>query len=245
MTSSSPDPDPGAVAAGAVYDAMAGEYTADGERNAYNALYERPATIALLGPVAGRDVLDAGCGSGPLSAALVERGARVVGFDTSPRMVELARARALPDASFAVADLGAPLPQFADHSFDTIVASLVLHYLEDWVAPLRELRRVLRPGGGLVCSTHHPASDVELSATGDYFATELLHDRWEKGGTTFDVRFWRRPLSAMFDAFAEAGWRVERLQEPQPLPECRERDPEAWARLTTRPAFLFFRLVPA
>lgn len=243
MTASDRDLD--AVAADAAYDAMAAEYAADGEENAYNALYERPATIALLPPVAGRDVLDAGCGSGPLSAWLVAHGARVTGFDTSPRMVELARARALPGAAFSVGDLGAPLTQLADDSFDAIVASLVLHYLHDWVAPLRELRRVLRPGGALVCSTHHPASDVELSATGDYFATELLHDRWEKGGETFDVRFWRRPLTAMFAAFADAGWRVDRLEEPQPLPACRERDPVAWARLTTSPTFLFFRLVPA
>lgn len=225
------------------YDAMAEAYDADTERNAYNALYERPGTISLLPPVAGLDVLDAGCGTGPLSAWLVGQGARVVGVDASARMVELARARALPGASFSVADLGEPLA-FGDDAFDLVVASLVLHYLRDWVAPLRELRRVLRPGGALVLSTHHPMTDVELSTTGDYYATELLHDRWEKGGETFDVRFWRRPLSEMFAAFAEAGWRVERLDEPLPLPECRERDPAAWARLTTAPAFLFLRLVP-
>jgi len=58
------------------------------------------------------------------------------------------------------------------------------------------------------------------------------------------VRFWRRPLTAMFAAFDAAGWRVERLEEPQPLPACRERDPAAWRRLTREPAFLFLRLVP-
>jgi hypothetical protein len=44
--------------------------------------------------------------------------------------------------------------------------------------------------------------------TADYHATELLTDRWEKGGREFEVRFWRRPLSAMFAAFAEAGFQV-------------------------------------
>jgi SAM-dependent methyltransferase len=238
-----PEPDDVLVAAAAAYDEMAAEYAVDGERNAYNALYERPATIALLGPVADRDVLDVGCGSGPLAAWLVAQGARVTGFDASAKMIELARARALPEASFSVADLAAPLSHLVDDSFDLAVASLVLHYVRDWVGPLRELRRVVRPGGALVISTHHPASDVPLSRSGDYFATELLHDRWEKGGETFDVRFWRRPLHAMFAAIAEAGWRVERLEEPQPLAACREADPVAWTRLTTEPAFLFFRLV--
>jgi hypothetical protein len=96
----------------------------------------------------------------------------------------------------------------------------------------------------LVFSTHHPASDVQLSTSGDYFATELIHDRWTKGGKDFDVSFWRRPLTAMFAAIAEAGFRVDCLSEPAPLDECRERFPEAWERLSTQPHFLFFRLTP-
>src|SRR4051812_27178499 len=129
-----------------------------------------------------------------------------------------------------------------DDDFDVAVAGLVLHYVPDWVGPLGELRRVLRPGGAFVFSTHHPAADLELSETRDYHATELLTDRWTKGDREFEVRFWRRPLSAMFSAFAEAGFELERLSEPLPLDECRERFPEAWERLTTRPWFLFFRL---
>jgi SAM-dependent methyltransferase len=226
---------------GESYDAMAREYAADVEVNAYNALYERPGLIALLPPVAGRRVLEAGCGSGPLAAWLVAHGAEVVGFDASAQLVEIARSRGLPGARFEVADLAEPLA-FPDGAFDIAVAGLVMHYLRDWVAPLRELRRVLVPDGALVFSTHHPANELELSQTADYHATELLTDLWEKGGREFEVRFWRRPLSAMFDAFAEAGFAVERVSEPQPLPECRERFPEDWERLTTRPWFLFFRL---
>ncbi|CAA9258066.1 MAG: hypothetical protein AVDCRST_MAG41-2273, partial [uncultured Corynebacteriales bacterium] len=91
------------------------------------------------------------CGSGPLSAALRAKGAIVTGFDSSPAMVELARRRLGEDAALQVADLGRALP-FADDAFDDIVASLVLHYLRDWTAPLAELRRVLRPGGRLILS---------------------------------------------------------------------------------------------
>lgn len=223
---------------------MAHEYASTIESNAWNALYERPATIALLPPVAGKQVLDAGCGSGPLSDWLVRNGAHVTGVEASPSMVEIARERNLPSASFTVADLAEPLDFLADDSFDIVVASLVLHYLRDWVAPLRELRRVLRPDGVLVFSTHHPASDIQLSASGDYFATELIHDRWTTGRKHFDVSFWRRPLTDMWAAIADADFVVERLIEPQPLPECRERFPEAWQRLSTQPQFLFFRLTP-
>ena len=99
----------------------------------------------------------------------------------------------MPEATFSVADLGEPLP-LEDASFDAALASLVLHYLRDWVPTLRELRRVLRPDGALVLSTHHPPMALELSESGDYFATELVVDRWSLAERDYDVRFWRRPL---------------------------------------------------
>jgi SAM-dependent methyltransferase len=105
--------------------------------------------------VAGRRILDAGCGSGPLFAALRDRGAIVSGFDSSAGMLKLARRRLGHDADLQQADLGRPLP-FPDAAFDDVIASLVLHYLEDWTAPLAELRRVLRPGGRLIASVMHP-----------------------------------------------------------------------------------------
>jgi SAM-dependent methyltransferase len=219
---------------------MAADYVA-AKGNPYNDLYEQPGLRALLPPVGGRRVLDAGCGAGRLSAWLVEQGAEVLGVDASPEMIRLARER-VPGATFAVADLGERLP-YEDDSFDLAVASLVMHYLRDWVPTLCELRRVLRPEGAFVLSTHQPSMDVELADSNDYFAIELLHDRWTVGGREYEVRFWHRPLSAMFRAFKEAGFVVDELSEPQPLPECRERFPEAWERLTTKPHFLFLRLV--
>jgi ubiquinone/menaquinone biosynthesis C-methylase UbiE len=59
----------------------------------------------------------------------------VTGFDSSAGMLELARRRLGDDADLRVADLGHPLP-FPDGAFDDVIASLVLHYLEDWTAPL-------------------------------------------------------------------------------------------------------------
>jgi SAM-dependent methyltransferase len=104
-------------------------YSAENEVNLHNAYYERPATLSLAGDVAGRRILDAGCGSSPLSAALRDRGAIVSGFDKSAGMLKLARKRLGPDADLQVADLGRPLP-YPDGAFDDVIASLV-HYLED------------------------------------------------------------------------------------------------------------------
>ena len=112
------------------YDGIAEAYSAENEANLVNAYYERPAMLALAGDV-GRRILDAGCGAGPLSAALRDRGAIVTGFDKSAGMIELARRRLGGDADLQVADLGSALP-FPDNTFDDVTASLVLHYLEDW-----------------------------------------------------------------------------------------------------------------
>jgi SAM-dependent methyltransferase len=227
------------------YEAMADTYAPEVEdQSAWNSLYERPAMIAMLPDVTGKRVLDVGCGTGPISAWVASHGAEVTGFDLSPSMIRLAEKRAVPNASFRVADLSEPLSFLEDRSFDVAVASLAFHYLRDWASPLRELRRVLRPDGLFLMSTHHPAWDIELSATGNYFETELVHDRWAKGRDReeFDVHFWRRPLSAMFAAFEQAGFEVRSFVEPLPIEECRTRFPDDWERLTTKPLFALFKL---
>ena len=223
------------------YDAMATEYAADD--GTYNAYYERPATIALLGDVAGLDVLEVGCGAGPLTAYLVAHGAAVTATDVSAEMVRLARTQVGDRATFHVTSIEKPMSFARDHSYDLIVGSLVMHYVRDWEPVLREFRRVLRPGGAVVFSTHHPTMDWELSP-GDYFATKQITETWKKGSGEFEVTFWRRPLTEMTRAIAAAGFVIEQLVEPQPLPELGERSPRDFANLSTRPQFLFFRLRP-
>jgi 2-polyprenyl-3-methyl-5-hydroxy-6-metoxy-1,4-benzoquinol methylase len=73
------------------YDSFAEAYSAETENNLVNAYYERSGMLALAGDVAGRRVLDAGCGSGSLSTALRDRGAVVTGIDASAGMLAVAR----------------------------------------------------------------------------------------------------------------------------------------------------------
>ena len=155
---------------------LAAAYARVTAANVYNAAYERPGVREVLGEVRGRDVLDAGAAAGENSAWLVAHGARVVALDASDAMVELARARLGAAATVLRADLACPLP-LADASFDAVLSSLTLHYLEDWLPPLREFARVLRPGGRLVLSTHHPALTDDPAA--DYHAVRLVEEGME------------------------------------------------------------------
>lgn len=144
-----------------------------------------------------------------------------------------------------MADLTEPLP-FDDGAFDDVVASLVLHYFEDWGPTLREVHRVLVPGGRLIASVHHPTADycIERLAGNrpDYFATASWTDVWTMGGHTAEMRFWSRPLHAMTDAFTAAGFGIEVISEPQPEPEARELFPEEFELMATGPSYLFFVL---
>jgi ubiquinone/menaquinone biosynthesis C-methylase UbiE len=225
------------------YDSIAEAYAALNETSLANAYYERPAILALAGEVAGRRILDAGCGSGPLSAALRDRGAIVTGIDISAGMLQRARRRLGDGAHLQQADLKSPLP-FPSDAFDDVIASLVLHYLEDWTAPLAELRRVLTPDGRLIASVNHPhsiyAPHRQPGRKADYFAAYNWTEAWTIGDQTAQMTFWHRPLHAMTDAFTQAGFRISVVSEPQPLPAARELFPDEFPVFTTSPNFLFF-----
>ncbi len=200
------------------YDSFAAAYSARNENNLFNAYYERPEMLRLAGDVAGLDVLDAGCGSGPLTEALNAKGAVVCGFDLSPAMVELARERLGEDTDVRVADLGAPLP-YPDDRFDLVVASLTLHYVEDWASALAELRRVLKPGGRLTVSIIHPMIYAIVYPDANYFALTQYSEDYDYGDRTIWMTYWHRPLQDVLNAFVDAGFRIKQVTEPPPAPD--------------------------
>jgi SAM-dependent methyltransferase len=229
------DPDP------AQYDAFAEGYAAHAESAPYNALYDRPAMFELIGDVAGLRVLDAACGPGIYAEELVRRGAHVVGCDGSGQMVELARARLGREVDLRVHELGLPFTWLADGSIDLVVCALALHYVNDRRAFLRECVRVLRPDGVMAISTHHPTEDWARLG-GSYFDVEAVTEVWSKGWT---VTAWRMPLTELTGEIADAGFVIERLVEPRPVPAMADLHPDAYDALSNCPSFVIFRLRPS
>ena len=223
------------------YEAFAEEFLRHARDGFYNAHVDRPACLRLLGDVAGKRVLDAACGPGLYARELLARGARVTGFDQSPRMIEICREQ-VPGGEFRVHDLGDPLDWLPDASVDLALCALAIEYVDDRAGALRELRRVLRPGGALVLSRQHPTGDW-LRPGGNYFEPRVISETWQSG---WDVRYWLAPLETTCEEIAAAGFLIERLLEPRPEPAAEAINPGRHARLSREPSgFLAFRLRPA
>lgn len=112
---------------------------------------EQRLILDLLGTLEGARMLDVGCGDGALVCAAASRGAAVTGVDSDPAMLAAARARA-ERAGVKATFTGGRVEQlaFAAASFDVVASVTVLCFVADAAAAVREMVRVLRPGGCLV-----------------------------------------------------------------------------------------------
>lgn len=189
------------------------------------------AELGLLGEVAGKDVLELGCGAARFSIALAARGARCTGVDNSARQLEYARANGADFPLVHAAAEEVPLP---DASFDIVFSD---HGAFSWGDPERvvpEAARLLRPGALLAFNVSSPLSQVcyDEEADGDsemlqrpYFGLRLLDEG--DGAATYSLGY-----GEWIAVLREHGLVVERLVEPEP-PEGATTtygvDPE-WAR---------------
>lgn len=116
--------------------------------------------LVQVGDLAGRVVLDVGCGTGLIAAELAERhGSTVVGVDPSPEMLEVARGRSGARARFEPGR--AEELAFADETFERAVMVSVVHHV-DRPQAFAQVRRVLEPGGRFVISNADPDGFSEM-----------------------------------------------------------------------------------
>ena len=179
--------------------------------------------LRVLGDVAGRDVLDLGCGGGQTSVHLAARGARVTGVDVSG--AQLAHARALAErAGASVRFVEAPLHDLSmleDASFDVALSAFVVGYVEDLGGALREAARLLRPGGLLAFSWSSPLFEcTALTREGMLLVARPYYDTApvevpEDEGTTLE---YPRTYGDYVRALVGAGLALVDVLEPPPLP---------------------------
>jgi len=224
-----------------MYSEHADEYAAAIRDNSYNAHYERPSLLALLPALQDKAVIDLGCGPGVYSEYLLSQGARVTAVDRSEQMVEIVKEKLGERIHCYQQDLAAGLPLEADAAYDLAICPLAIHYLEDLSPLFRDVKRILKPGGLFVFSTHHPFVDYQLSPTGNYFLQEKIVDEWETLGRPIRVEYFRRSLSQIVQPLTDAGFSVLELTEGKPAAGMSQTAPESFRKLSTEPGFLFLK----
>jgi demethylmenaquinone methyltransferase / 2-methoxy-6-polyprenyl-1,4-benzoquinol methylase len=132
----------------AMFDDVAAKYDLTNDiLSAGNAALWRVATVRAIDPQPGERVLDLAAGTGTSSAAIAKKGAQVTALDLSAGMIEVGRERH-PDIEFVEGD-AEHLP-FDDETFDAVTISFGLRNVNDPMAALSEMIRVLKPGGRVV-----------------------------------------------------------------------------------------------
>ena len=197
--------------------------------------------LEALGNVAGRQVLDIGCGEGRFSRLLAGLGADVTGIDLTEDLVEQARALANGGETYLVGN-AEDLTGLDDESFDLAVSYIVLVDLLNYRQSIQAAFRVLRPGGRfIVCNVHPmrtavPYGWIKLGDNKLFYAVDNYTDEGPREFEWWGESFinMHRTLSSHISAFLEAGFVLEALLEPTPSD----------AQLAANPGFADERRVP-
>ena len=211
-----------------------------------------PHMLNKLQDVAGKNVLDLGCGEGGYARALARRGALVTAVDCNEAALAYSAQRTLEE-DLPICHFirnSNDLDGFVDNSSDIVLCSMMLMDCGDLEGTLREAARVLKPGGSLFASVLHPCFDGEhetgIGRQGkgldrqvvvkNYFEPSVWDAPLYKGVTP--VRWHHRTLEEYMRAFLQAGFALVDLEEPRPAVEQAEHCPAiAWLRKV--PLYLF------
>lgn len=179
--------------------------------------------LRALGDVAGRDVLELGCGGAQWSIALAGIGARAVGLDLSERQLAHARdAVKRAGARVPLVHASAERAPFADASFDVVFCD---HGATSYARPERtvgEAARLLRPGGRLVFDITSPWYYVCFDLEADSISRRLARDYFSLGEMDEEeATYYQLPYGEWIRLFRRCGLVVEDLIEIRPPPDAR------------------------
>ena len=224
-----------------MYNKYAQEYARVIQDNIYNANFERPSLLAMLPELKDLKVLDLACGPGAYAEYLLNAGAKVTAVDNSEEMVQIVKTKFGSKINCYLQDIGAGLPHEKDNSYDLVICPLAIHYIENLEVLFHDIARVLRDKGLFVFSTHHTLLDYQSSPSGNYFACELVEEKWDTIGKPVEVKFYRRSLSELFSYIFDAGLSITGFSEGCTTEKVGKISEERYKRLKSTPQFMFIK----
>jgi ubiquinone/menaquinone biosynthesis C-methylase UbiE len=228
-------------------DTYASHHTENGD--IHKEVFLNPVLFELMGDVKGKRVLDAGCGEGYLSRLMAKKGATVTAVDFAPIMLEIAMERTpvQMDIDFRHGNLE-HLDLFNDGLFDLAVSNMVIQDLADFERALKEIYRVLVPGGSFVMSILHPCFVTPESGWEKNDSGEKLH--WNVDQYFYEGAYeqklgkmvlFHRTLTTYINTMIKSGFALERIVEPKPSQEMLKKHP-SFEEDFRCPDFIVFKL---
>ena len=219
-----------------------------------NNLFEIPTLYALLPDLEGRKVLDLGCGSGERCIDYIRRGAaKVVGVDISEKMLEVAN-RENNDANITYLNMTMEDIGNMEGTFDVVISSLALHYVEDFPGVVKNVFSLLSAGGFFLFSQEHPFSTC-YSGNGDRWTRDAdgkklyanisnycIEKRNDSTWFVEGVQRYHRMFATIVNTLADSGFMILKMAEPCPTEEILKAHPEYYD-LFHKPDFLFVKAV--
>lgn len=216
---------------------------------------EKPMMDRMLSDIHG-SVLMVGCGTGEESELLRSHGAdTLTGVDFSAKSIRLGR-ETYPEVHFSVGDMHDL--NFSEGEFDFVYSSLTVHYSPTPIKVLKEMYRVLKPGGRLLFSVGHPlrwgSEEVSLNDTttrilgysqdtssprlyGTY-SSYAEHEHTFPSGEV--LTFYSGSPSFYYKLLKEAGFRIDNFEESNVLETCKVDDSNYFEKFTEFPQFMAF-----
>lgn len=219
----------------------------------FNDCIETPILLGMLPEVAGKKILDVGCGMGQHAKQYADMGAAsVLGIDISEKMLAYAKEHFSSDKityrRMALEDLS-----ILEGPFDLITSSLTLDYAEDLDDVMRMAYHLLKDGAHFVFSISHPMATAWDGRYDRYTRTEsgerlyanirnyMVEGKRVVPWVVPDYEVYHRTFASIVNAIANAGFRIEECEESHISDEMRERYPDQFGGTLHRPDFLFFR----
>ncbi len=185
-----------------------------------------PKISEMLGNVSGKTILDAGCGNGYWVRRLAQQAKKVIGIDNSSELInDTKSAQNSFNTEYYVADLLKRI-DLPDFYFDTILSSMVFHYLNSIENAVAEFKRMLKSNGQVILVIQHPIYQyhfrVQAKAGGDsgsfsvpvgYFNRKTVKQTIMSGKATIEI--FNRPLSDYIRSFLRQGFVLTDFAEPE------------------------------
>jgi SAM-dependent methyltransferase len=207
----------------------------------YNDYLEIPAVNDLLGDIRGKKVLDFGCGTGIYAKALVKKGAEVKGFDISEDMFSIAR-KENPSLDLRQGS-GYKIP--FKEKFDIVLASLVVHYFDDWNKMFQEVARVLKKGGYFIFSTGNPVMESVKKEKQDvnYFHDKNICVSWKDNeGKEMKMCYYHKTYEKIIRTIIENSFEITDYRDCFPIGKAKRIFPKEYEEFSKKPLFTAWKV---